>query len=53
VALAVATAIALLLCASLVEPKFRPTVYRALAGDLAIPVVAWFVIKAIHKRRRA
>jgi hypothetical protein len=28
-----------------------PRLWGALAGDLALPVVAWFVIKAIHKRR--
>ena len=28
-------------------------IYRALAGDLAIPVVAWFVIRAIEHRRKS
>jgi len=35
--------------------QYRPLVWRALAGDLAIPVVAWFVIRGIHEtehRRR-
>jgi hypothetical protein len=32
--------------------RIRPRLYGTLAGDLAMPVVAWFVIKAINKRRR-
>jgi hypothetical protein len=58
--LATATALAMLLLiqasqqrlstADFARIKWR--LYGALAGDLAMPVVAWFVIKAINKRRR-
>lgn len=30
---------------------YRRRVYFALAGDLAAPVVAWFILKAIGRRR--
>ena len=50
-ALAIATAAALLYFASVVDPAFRPRIYGALAGDLLLPVVAWFVFKAMNKRR--
>jgi hypothetical protein len=29
----------------------RPRLYATLAGDLLAPVVAWFAIKAINRRR--
>jgi hypothetical protein len=35
--------------AQMVDPQFRPRVYGALAGDLAIPVVGWFVMKRLNK----
>lgn len=31
--------------------RIRPRLYGALAGDLAAPVVAWFALKAIGRRR--
>lgn len=52
VALSIATAAALLIFAQTVEERFRTRVYLSLAADLLIPVVAWFAIKAIEKRRR-
>ena len=30
-----------------------PRLYWALAGDLSIPVVGWFLIKWLNKRRKA
>lgn len=51
VALAVATALTLLYFATLVEPRFRPRIYAALAGDLLLPVVAWFAFRAMARRR--
>ncbi|MEA3189746.1 MAG: hypothetical protein QOD77_328 [Thermoplasmata archaeon] len=33
--------------------RVRPRLYSALAGDLAAPVVAWFVLRAIGRRRAA
>lgn len=53
VALSAATAVALLTFAQFVPHEAKPRLYYALAGDLAIPVIAWFVLKAIGKRRRA
>jgi hypothetical protein len=31
--------------------RIQPRLYATLAGDLMMPVIAWFVIKAINKRR--
>ncbi len=56
VALAAATAFGLYLFSRTVEgSQYKTVVWRALAGDLAIPVVAWFIIRGIHEadsRRR-
>lgn len=49
VALAVATAFALLLFAQLVEPRFRGRVYGALVLDLSLPVVGWFLMKRFNR----
>jgi uncharacterized membrane protein YvlD (DUF360 family) len=52
VALAIATAVSLLLFAQLVPAGHpRNRVYVALIGDLMLPVVAWFVLKWIAARR--
>jgi hypothetical protein len=59
--LAVATAVAMLLLIAASQARLkpeefaaiRPRLYGALAGDLAMPAVAWFAIKAINKRRKA
>jgi hypothetical protein len=51
VALAACTAAALLYFASITEPQYRPRVYGALALDLALPVVAWFVFKRMKRNR--
>lgn len=32
--------------------KVGPRLYATLAGDLMIPVVGWFLIKAINRRRK-
>jgi hypothetical protein len=58
--LAAATAVAMLLLiqasqARLAPEEFariQPRLYGTLAGDLAMPIIAWFVIKSINKRRR-
>lgn len=51
VALALATAVSLLYFAQLVPPENRRRIYIALAGNLALPVVGWFVLKAIERSR--
>ncbi|MEA3143185.1 MAG: hypothetical protein QOG31_509 [Thermoplasmata archaeon] len=59
-ALAIATAVALLWFMQVAERRLtpqdyahiRPRLYTTLAGDLLAPVVAWFAIKAINRRRR-
>ncbi len=35
----------------LVEPEFRPRIYGALVGDLAIPAVAWFAFRWMNRPR--
>ncbi|HLF16572.1 MAG TPA: hypothetical protein VI796_03970 [Candidatus Thermoplasmatota archaeon] len=42
---------ALLTFAAVVSPQVRPRIYLALAGDLLLPVVAWYILKAIGRRR--
>ena len=51
VALSIATAASLLVMAQFVDEAYRPRIYWSLAGDLLIPVIAWFALKAIGKRR--
>ena len=48
-ALAIATAVTLLIFAQTVEEQFRPRIYLALGGDLALPVVGWFVMKRFNR----
>jgi len=58
--LAAATAVAMLLLINTSQARLKPEefavieprLYGALAGDLAMPVVGWFLIKAINKRRK-
>jgi len=52
VALAIATAAALLWMAQVVEPQFRTRIYVALAADLLLPVVAWYLLRAIGRMRK-
>ena len=49
VALAAATAAVLLGFAPLAPEDFRPRIYFALAGDLALPVVGWFLMKGFQR----
>jgi hypothetical protein len=59
VALAAVTAAALLWFIRLSEARLtpeefahvQPRLYGALAGDLAAPVLVWFILKAIGRRR--
>ena len=51
VALSVATAAALLYFASITAAEFRPRIYVALAGNLALPVIAWSVYKRLPRHR--
>ena len=51
VALSVATALALLYFASITEPEFRPRIYAALVGNLALPIIAWYVYKHLPRHR--
>jgi hypothetical protein len=51
VGLAIATAGVLLYFATLAPASARPRIYASMAGDLALPVIAWFLFKAINKRR--
>lgn len=61
VALAAATAVAMLLLITTSQQRLKPAefaaiaprLWGALAGDLALPVVAWFLIKWLNKRRKA
>ncbi|MCA1811188.1 MAG: hypothetical protein LC623_04145 [Halobacteriales archaeon] len=56
-----ATAVALLWFIQVTERRLAPEdfarirlrLYGALAGDLLAPVVAWFAIKALNRRRTA
>lgn len=50
-ALALATAFALLWFAQEAPPEARPRVYVALAIDLALPLVAWFVFRRMPRNR--
>lgn len=53
VALSIATALALLYFASIVDAEFRPRIYTALVADLALPVIAWRLFGIINRRRDA
>lgn len=53
VGLSIATAVVLLYFARIAPPEARPRIYGALLGDLLLPVVAWFLFKAINRRRDA
>ncbi|HEX2066668.1 MAG TPA: hypothetical protein VHI93_07640 [Candidatus Thermoplasmatota archaeon] len=60
-ALAAATALALLWFIELAQrrlspedfARIEPRLYAALAGDLLAPVLGWFLIKALNRRRPA
>lgn len=51
VALAVCTALALLYFASIAPPGARPRILTALVGNLALPVIAWYVYKHLPRHR--
>lgn len=51
IALSVATALALLYFASIAPPGARPRIYTALVGNLALPVIAWYVYKNLGRHR--
>jgi len=50
-ALSVATALALLSFASIAPVGARPRIYTALVGNLALPVIAWYVYKNLGRHR--
>lgn len=51
VLLGLGTAAALLYFASIVPPAARPRIYAALVGNLALPVIAWYVYKHLPRHR--
>ena len=51
VALSIATALALVSFASIAPPGARPRIYTALVGNLALPVIAWYVYKNLKRHR--
>ena len=53
VALSLATAAALLYFASIAPLGARPRIYTALVGNLALPVIAWYVYKNLKRHRAA
>ena len=52
VALSVATAAALVYFASIAPAGARPRIYTALVGNLALPVIAWYVYKNLARHRQ-
>ncbi|MEK6974987.1 MAG: hypothetical protein AABY18_01430 [Candidatus Thermoplasmatota archaeon] len=52
VALSVATALALLYFASIAPAGARPRIYASLVGNLALPVIAWYVYKNLARHRQ-
>lgn len=51
IALAAATALILLYFATIVDPEFRPRIYVALVGNLALPIIAWYVYKHLPRHQ--
>ena len=51
VALSVATAAALLYFASIAPAGARPRIFTALVGNLALPVIAWYVYKNLGRHK--
>lgn len=51
VALSVATAAALLWFAQIAPGPARPRIYAALVGNLALPIIAWYVYKNLGRHR--
>lgn len=51
VALSVATAAALLYFGAIAPAPARPRIYTALVGNLALPVIAWYVYKNLGRHR--
>lgn len=51
VALSVATALSLLYFAGIAPIGARPRIYTALVGNLALPVIAWYVYKHLPRHR--
>lgn len=51
VALSIATAAALLWFAAIAPAPARPRIYTALVGNLALPVIAWYVYKNLKRHK--
>lgn len=51
VALSVATAAALLYFAQIAPEPARPRIYSALVGNLALPIIAWYVYKNLKRHK--
>lgn len=51
VALSVATALSLVYFASIAPAGARPRIYTALVGNLALPVIAWYVYKHLPRHQ--
>lgn len=51
VALSVATAAALLYFGSIAPGPAKPRIYTALVGNLALPVIAWYVYKNLKRHQ--
>lgn len=51
VALSIATAAALLYFGSIAPGPAKPRIYTALVGNLALPVIAWYVYKHLPRHR--
>lgn len=51
VALGVATAAALLYFGHIAPPAAKPRIYTALVGNLALPIIAWYVYKHLKRHQ--